>query len=189
MNRIRFAFVALMLASMMVMVGLQATNAQDSTPISVPTATSEGCDQVSGYVEARKQIAEELLDGIASVFPTVATPVIDHGDELLAAMMVMTPEQTKQLGDVYDATAEKIEKMENVPAIAQFYHEQIVALYRASAKTFHEAATTDLNTAGQKYSMELSAIATAIDTYGSSATAVCSDFADIIEIDQTQATL
>jgi hypothetical protein len=189
MNRIRFAFVALVLASMMGLLGTQATHAQDSTPISVPTATSEGCDQVSGYVEERQQIANELLDGIAAVFPTVATPVIEHGDELLAAMMVMTPEQTKQLGDVYDATAEKIEKMENVPAIAQFYHDQIVALYRASAKTFHEAATTDLTTAGQKYAMELSAIATAIDSYGAAATAVCPEFADIIEIDQTQATL
>jgi hypothetical protein len=185
MNRIRWMLVTLVLVSMMTIAGARATSAQGATPISIPTPTSAGCDQIPAYVEDREKIMNDLMTGLAAIFPDVGTPVADHGDELLGAMMAMTPEQTGKLGELYDDLADKLEKLD-APEIAQFYNEQVVALYRASAKTFEEAAATDLMTAGQKYGEQLGALALALNDYGAAAVVVCPAFADVVTIDQTQ---
>ena len=183
MYRMRWALMALVVCSLLAVVGIPAS-AQDATPISVPTPVSAGCDQIPAYAEARQKIMDEMLDGIAVIFPTVPTPIIDHGDELAIAMFAMTPEQTTSLGDLYDAIADKIEKLD-VPGIAVFYNGQLVDLYRMSAETFHEAARTDLMTAGQKYSMQIGTIGIAVSDYGQAATTVCPAFAAVTKIDQT----
>jgi hypothetical protein len=185
MNRFRWVFAAIVLVSMLWVAGTRSAVAQGATPISVPTPTSIGCDQIPTYVQDRQKIMDDLLSGIAKIFPDVATPVADHGDQLLVAMMAMTPEQTAKLGELYDELAGELEKLE-VPEIAQFYNEQVVALYRASAKTFEEAANSDLMTASQKYGEQLGAIAVAVDNYGTAAVVVCPAFADVVTIDQTQ---
>ena len=185
MHRFHWILVALVLASMLVVGKASSTSAQDATPISVPTVTVSGCDQVPAYAAARQQILDEMLDGIAAIFPTVATPIIEHGDQLLGAMMAMTPDQLGQLSAVYDETGDKIEKLD-APAIADFYNEQVVDLYRLSGRTFAEAQKSDLMTAGSMYGAQLDEIASAISTYGDDATAVCPAFADVVAIDQTR---
>jgi hypothetical protein len=185
MNRIRWAFAALVLVSMVAIAGARPTTARGATPISIPTPTSAGCDLIPVYVEQRQKIMNDLLNGIAAIFPDVATPVTDHGDQLLTAMLAMTPEQTTKLGELYEDLAGKLEKLD-VPEIAQFYNVQVVALYRTSARTFAEAAGSDLMTAGQKYGEQLGAIGAAVNDYGMAAIVVCPAFADVVKIDQTQ---
>jgi hypothetical protein len=185
MFRVRWLLAALIFGSMAAVAGLQATVAQDATPIPVPTPTSAGCDQMPAYTEARRTIQDEMFSGIEAVFPEVGTPIIEHGDELLNAMFVMTPEQEMQLSELYDSTADKIEKLDE-PEIATFYDDQVVALYRVSASAFEEAAKTDLSAAGVKYGNTLTALGEAINTYGTAATAVCPAFGDVLKIDQTQ---
>jgi hypothetical protein len=185
MFRLRWALTALVLVSMMTVAGAGPASAQGATPISVPSPTAAGCDQVPAYVEARQALMDELLRGISTIFPDVATPVIEHGDELSVAMFAMTPEQTRQLGELYDAIGGKLEKLE-VPEIAKFYNEQVAALYRLSGKTFSEAASSDLMTAGQKYGEQLGVIAVAVGDYGAAAVVVCPAFAAVMKIDQTQ---
>lgn len=188
MNRIRWVFAALVLATMVTIAGASQASAQGATPISVPTPTAAGCDQIPAYLEARQKIMDEMLTGLGVVFPTVGTPVIEHGDDLFAAMMAATPEQMQALGDLYNQIAAKIEKVKT-PEIAVFYNGQVVALYRVSGATFIEAGKTDLATAGTKYTDQLNAIAAAIDSYSTAATAVCPAFADVVTLDQTQAAI
>lgn len=185
MNRIRWVFAVLVLVSMVTIAGARSAGAQGATPISVPTPVAAGCDQIPAYVQERQKIMDDLLNRIAAIFPDVATPVADHGDQLLIAMMAMTPEQTTRLGQLYDELAGKLEKLD-VPEIARFYNEQVVALYRASARTFEEAASSDLTTAGQKYGEQLGVIAAAVNDYGVAAVAICPAFSDVVTIDQTQ---
>lgn len=185
MIRLRWVLAALVLISMMAVAGVGSASAQGATPISVPSPTAAGCEQVPAYAEARQKLMDELLSGISAIFPDVATPVTEHGDELTVAMFAMTPEQTRQLGELYDGIGEKLEKLD-VPEIAKFYNEQVAALYRLSGKTFQEAATSDLMTAGQKYGDQLGAIAVAVSDYGAAAVVVCPAFTAVVKIDQTQ---
>lgn len=177
----------LMLASLLVF-GTPGIAAQDATPIAVPTPVNSGCERIDDYLKARQAIMNEMLDGLAVVFPTVSTPVTEHGDELFGAMMVATPQQLQALGDLYIQTADKIAKIE-VPAIAKFYNEQIVQLYRVSGATFIEASKTDLSTAGNKYNAQLQAIGVAIESYSVAATALCPGFASVVTLDKTQASM
>ncbi len=185
MFRFRCLLAAFIFGAMVAVGGVQATVAQEATPIPVPTPSAAGCDQMPAYTEARQTIQDELYLGIEAIFPEVGTPVLEHGDELLNAMFVMTPEQEMKLSELYEATADKIERLD-APAIASFYDDQVVALYRVSAQAFEEAANTDLSTAGEKYGDTLGALGGAISSYGSAATAVCPAFADVVTIDQTQ---
>lgn len=185
MNRIQAVFAALLLLSMVVMAGAKSAGAQDATPISVPTPLSAGCDQIPAYAEARGKIMNDLIDGIGAIFPEVATPITDHADQLTAAMMNMTPDQYGKLAALYNATADKIEKLD-VPEIAKFYNDQLVELYRISAKTFDEAKSSDLATVGMKYGSQLGEISNAISAYGDAATVVCPAFAQVTTIDRTQ---
>ncbi len=185
MSYIRWGMTALVLAAMMTIAGIGSASAQGATPISVPSPTAAGCDQVPAYAEARQKIMDELLSGLSAIFPDVATPVLEHADQLTGAMFMMTPDQTRQLGELYDGIGQKIEKLD-APEIAKFYNEQVAALYRLSGKTFEEAATTDLMTAGQKYSEQLGAIAVAVGDYGAAAVVVCPAFTAVVKIDQTQ---
>jgi hypothetical protein len=185
MFRLRWVLVALVLMSMMTVLAGGSVSAQGATPISVPSPTAAGCEQVPAYAEERQKLMDELLSGISAIFPDVATPVTEHGDDLTIAMFAMTPEQTRQLGELYDGIAEKLEKLD-VPEIAKFYNAQVAALYRLSGKAFEEAATTDLMTAGQKYGEQLGAVAVAVGDYGAAAVVVCPAFSAVVKIDQTQ---
>jgi hypothetical protein len=185
MIRLGRALAALVLLSMALIAGIGSAGAQGATPISVPTPTAAGCGQIPAYLEERQKIMDEMLNGLGAVFPTVGTPVMEHGDDLFAAMMVATPEQYKALGELYNQTAEKIAKVKT-PDIAVFYNDQVVVLYQLSGATFIEAGTTDLNTAGTKYTDQLTALAAAIQTYSTAATAICPAFADVVTFDQTQ---
>lgn len=162
--------------------------ARGATPISVPTATADGCDQLAPYLEARQKIFDRLVGDIGAVFPTVATPIMDHGEDLFAALMAMTPEQAKALSTAYANAADAIGKVE-APPIAAFYNQQVVELYRLSAAVFDETSQSDLSTAGNKYNDPLTAVSEAIATYAASAVAVCPAFADVVSLDQTQAAL
>jgi hypothetical protein len=186
--RTRFLFLAMLMISMFSVIGSGSVSAQSPTPITIPTPTSEGCDQIGVYLDARQKIFDEMILGMEAVFPDVATPLVDHGDELVGAMMMMTADQYLALAKVYSDAADKIEKVD-APAIAKFYNDIIVETYRVSAKVFEEAAATDLNTAGVKYSAQLIALGPIIETYGTAATAICPAFADVVTLDQTQATL
>ncbi|MGC4047626.1 MAG: hypothetical protein QM758_27850 [Armatimonas sp.] len=181
----RLLLVLLSLTGVLAIVGSPTASAQGATPISVPSPATAGCDQIGAYVEARQKIMDELLADIAGVFPDVATPITEHGAELGAAMLAMTPEQTGKLAEAYRAAADKIEKLD-VPEIAAFYNDQIVVLYRTSGQAFEEAKTSDLMTAGEKYGDQLGAVANAIFTYGNAAVAICPGFADVLTVDQTQ---
>ena len=174
--------------SIFTVIGAGVVSAQSPTPITIPTPTSEGCDQIGVYLEARQTIFDEMILGMEAVFPNVATPMVEHGNELVGAMMMMTPDQYLALAKVYADAADKIEKVET-PAIAMFYNNIIVETYRVSAKVFEEAAATDLSTAGTKYSAQLIALGPIVESYGTAATAVCPAFADVVTLDQTQATL
>lgn len=185
MHRIRSLFAILIIASLALTTSAQMATAQTASPIAVPTVTSTGCDQIPAYVEARQKIMKDMLIGLEVIFPTVATPIADHGDQLVGAMMVMTAEQAGRLGKLYDITADEIARLD-VPEIARFYNQQVADLYRMSGKVFAEAETTGLATAGEKYGQQLDAIATAMGLYGASAIAVCPDFAGVTKIDQTQ---
>lgn len=185
MIRFRIALAMLMIVSAIATTGIATTRAQSATPISVPTATSAGCDQIPVYVEARQKIMDEMLLGIGIIFPTVATPIAEHGDQFLAAMMALTEKQASDLGKLYAVTADEIARLD-VPEIAKFYNDHVAELYRLSGKVFTEAEFLGMAKAGEKYGEQLGALATAIGLYGASAIAVCPVFADVTEIDQTQ---
>ncbi len=185
MERIRWLFASLMIASAMMTVGAGAVAAQTGTPITVPTATANGCDKVPAYAEMRQKIMDELIANIGMVFPGVATPITEHGDQLAVAMMIMTPEQLGRLAQLYDDTSKKIGELA-VPEIAFFYNQQVEELYRVSALAFAEAKASDLATAGQRFGAQLGALGAAIGEYGASATAVCPAFAEVVQVDQTR---
>lgn len=185
MQRIRLFLTTLMMVAVLGILHVPAVSAQSATPIAIPTVTTTGCDQVPAYAEARQQIMNELIDGIAAVFPAVPTPITEHGDVLAAAILSMNPDQTKKLAELYDEIANKIEKID-APEIAVFYDDQVVELYRLSAKTFLEIQKTDFMTAGQMYGEQLGATADAIDKYGKAAAAACPAFSQVIEVDQTK---
>jgi hypothetical protein len=176
------------MASSLLVFGARTAEAQSPTAIAIPTATAEGCDQVPAYLEARQQIMDEFLLDLESVFPQVATPVMENGDQLFVAISTMTPEQALALAKAYDTAAGKIEKVD-VPAVAGFYNQLQVDLYRLSADVFEEAATTDLTRAGQKFNDQLVAMGEAVILSGAAATGVCPAFGDVVIFDQTQATL
>ena len=127
--------------------GVQAGSAQSPTPIVVPTASADGCDQVPAYLEARQEIMNEFLADLEAVFPTVATPIMENGDQLFVAISTMTPEQATELAKAYDTAADKIEKIE-APAVASFYNTLQVDLYRLSADVFEEVGRSSLDDAG-----------------------------------------
>lgn len=185
MNRIRLLFALLTLSGVLAFAGSREVTAQDATPIPVASPTAAGCDQIGAYVEARQKIMDELIAGIAAIFPGIPTPIAEHGAELSAAMLVMTPEQTAALAEVYRDTADKIEILD-VPEFAASYNELIVILYRTSADAFAKAANTDLVTASQEFSGRLGAVATAVSTYGDAALGECPAFQDVLTVDQTQ---
>lgn len=188
MSRIRLLFAMVMMASSLLVLGGRGVEAQRPTEIVVPTATAEGCDQVPAYLEARTKIMNEFLVDLEAVFPQVATPIMEHGDQLFDAIVVMTPEQAVGLAKAYDTVADKIEKLET-PPVATFYNDLQVELYRLSADVFEEAGKTDLSTAGQKFNDQLVAIGEAVDAAGDAATGVCPAFADVVTLDKTQASL
>lgn len=171
---------------MMVALGAQSVGAQSPTPINVPSPTAEGCDQVPAYLEARQKIFDEVLTGMGAIFPDVATPITSHGDELFAAMLMMTPEQFTALAKVYEHAASEIEKIE-APAVAAYYNGLQAQLYRLSAKVFEEAATVGLTGVSAELQAELGALGEGIGTSGAAATSFCPAFADVVKLDQTQA--
>jgi hypothetical protein len=178
----------LVAVSLTITLGPELVAAQSPTAISVPSPTAEGCNQVPEYLQARQQIFDEMIVGMSSVFPNVATPIMEHGDELFAAMIAMAPEQFEALAKVYDNAAGKIEEIE-APAVAAFYNGLQVQVYRLSADVFQEAAKSGLSNAGTVYQDQLVAIGEAIGTAGEGATSVCPAFADVVELDQTQTAL
>lgn len=187
-SRIRFLFVAVLMASSLLILGVQATSAQSPTAIPIPTATAEGCDQVPAYLEARQQFMNEFLIDLGNVFPQVATPIMEHGDQLFGALMTMTSDQALGLAAAYDASADKIEKIA-APPVAAFYNDIQVKLYRLSADVFEEVSKTDLDTAQNKFENELVGIGQAVALAGAAATGVCPAFGDVVLFDQTQAAL
>ena len=188
MTKARLLLVAMLLASSLVMMGARAADAQSPTVIAIPTATAEGCDQVPDYLAARQKIMNEFLLDMESVFPEVATPIMENGDQLFGAILSMTPAQASALAMAYDSAADKIAKVES-PAVAAFYNGLQVQLYRLSADVFEEAGKSDLSTAGAKYQDQLVAMGEAVDLASAAATGVCPAFADVVVLDQTQATI
>jgi len=112
MRRLYWVLATFMMIAMVGILHAPGASAQTATPIAIPTVTTAGCDRVPAYAEARQQIMNELIDGIAAVFPAVPTPITEHGDVLAAAVMGMNPDQTGQIAELYDETASKIEKIE-----------------------------------------------------------------------------
>ncbi len=186
MKKIRFVFVMMFLASSMLMLGARATLAQSPTAIAIPTATADGCDQVPAYLESRQKIMSELLTDMEKIFPSVATPIMENGDQLFGAIMTMTPDQSVELAKAYDSVANKIEAIDP-PAVAAFYNDLQVQLYRLSADVFEEMSTSDLTTAGDMFGDQLGAMGEAVGLAGTAATGVCPAFADVVEFDKTQA--
>jgi hypothetical protein len=187
-SKIRLLFAIAMMASALLVLGARTAEAQSPTAIAIPTATAEGCDQVPAYLEARQQIMTEFLTDLESVFPQVATPIMENGADLFVALTSMTPEQANALAKAYDAAADKIEKVE-APPVATFYNDIQVQLYRLSADVFEEAAKTDLTTAGETFEAQLVAIGEAVGLAGAAATGVCPAFGDVVIFDQTQAAI
>lgn len=179
-------FVLMLMASSLLVLGTRSVDAQSPTAIAIPTATAEGCDEVPVYLEARQQIMSEFLSDLEAVFPQVATPVMQHGDELFIAMMSMTPEQATALALTYDTAADKIEKIE-APAVAAFYNTLQVDLYRLSADVFEETGASDLMAASAKFEDQLIAMGEAVGLAGAAATGVCPAFGDVVHFDQMQA--
>lgn len=186
--RFRFFFISMLLVSSLLALGARTAEAQSPTPITIPTATAEGCDQVPAYLELRKTIMNEFLIELEGVFPEVATPVIENGDQLFAAILSMTPAQSVLLANAYDTVADKIEKIE-APMVAVFYNDLQVQLYRLSADVFEEAGKSDLNTAGEKFNDQLVAMGEAVGLAGAAATGVCPAFGEVVILDQTQAAM
>ncbi len=179
MSRARWLFVMIFMASSLLAFGARAAGAQSPTAIAIPTATAEGCDQVPAYLETRQQIMDEFLVDLESVFPSVATPIMENGDQLFSAILTMTPEQAIALAQAYDAAAIKIAKVA-VPPVAEFYNELQVQLYRLSADVFEEAGRSDLLAAGAMFEDQLVAIGNAVALAGAAATGVCPAFGDVV---------
>ena len=188
MSKHRILFVMIMMVLSLLGVGARSVGAQSPTAIAIPTATAEGCDQVPAYLETRQRIMDEFLVDLESVFPEVATPIMENGDQLFGAILTMTPEQATALAQAYDVAAEKIAKVE-APPVAKFYNDLQVQLYRLSADVFEEAGTSDLTTAGAMFEDELVAMGEAVALTGAAATGVCPAFADVVLLDQTQAAM
>jgi hypothetical protein len=187
-SRIRAAFVMLMLVSSLLVLGAHASAAQSPTAIAIPTATAEGCDQVPAYLETRQLIMNEFLADLEAVFPQVATPIMENGDDLFIAITTMTSEQATALSAAYDTAADKIDKIDT-PPVAEFYNDIQVQVYRLSADVFEEVAKSDLTTAGAKFEDQLTALGEAVVLSGAAATGVCTAFGEVVIFDQTQAAL
>jgi hypothetical protein len=187
-SKVRLIFTMVMMVSSLLVLGARTTEAQSPTAIAIPTATAEGCDQVPAYLEARQQIMNEFLADMEAVFPQVATPIMENGDQLFGAIVAMTPEQATDLAKAYDTAADKIEKVA-APPVGQFYNDLQVELYRVSADVFEDAGKTDLTSAGEKFQGQLVAIGDAVVLAGAAATGVCPAFGDVVIFDQTQATI
>ena len=177
-----------LVASSLLAMGARSAVAQSPTAIAIPTATAEGCDRVPAYLEARQQIMSEFLVDLEAVFPDVATPVMENGDQLFIAISSMTAEQATELAKAYDTAADKIEQIE-APAVAKFYNQLQVDLYRLSADVFEEAGRTSLDEAGNTFNDELIAMGEAVGLAGAAATGVCPAFGDVVIFDQTQAAM
>lgn len=188
MRRVRWLFVLGLLLTSLLTLGAQVGSAQSPTPIVVPTAPLRGCEQVPVYLDARKQIMDEFLADLEAVFPTVATPIMENGDQLFVAVSTMTPEQATELAMAYDTVADKIEKIE-APAVASFYNTLQVDLYRLSADVFEEVGRTSLTEASETFNDQLVAMGEGVRLAGEAATAACPAFAEVVEFDQTQAAL
>ena len=188
MSKVRLLFAIVMIGSSLLVMGARTAEAQSPTAIAIPTATAEGCDQVPAYLEARQQIMNEFLADMEAVFPQVATPIMENGDQLFDAIVAMTPEQATAMAKAYDAAADKIEKVD-APPVAQFYNDLQVELYRVSADVFEEAGKSDLTSAGAKFQDQLVAIGDAVVLAGAAATGVCPAFGDVVIFDQTQAAI
>ncbi len=180
--------VLLVMASSLLMMGARATSAQSPTAIAIPTATAEGCEDVAAYLKERQRIMRELLVDMEAIFPQVATPIMEHGDELFVAVFSMTPDQANALAQAYDQTADKIAQIE-APPVAAFYNSLQVDLYHLSADVFKETGKTDISTAGDKFEGQLTEMGNAVLLAGAAATGVCPAFGDVVTFDQTQATL
>lgn len=188
MSRFRVVFIVMMVASSLLVLGVPTVDAQRPTEIAIPTATAEGCDRVPAYLEVRRTIMNEFLKELETVFPQVATPVMENGDQLFTAIMSMTPAQSLLLAKAYDTVADKIEKIA-APDVAVFYNGLQVQLYRLSADVFKEAGKTDLNAAGEKFNEQLVAIGEAVGLAGAAATGACPAFGEVVILDQTQAAM
>jgi hypothetical protein len=187
-SKVRLSIVMAIVASALFALGARMAEAQSPTTIAIPTATAEGCDQVPTYLEARKQILAEFLVDLEAVFPQVATPIMDNGDQLFAAITTMSPEQATGLAKAYDSVADKI-AMVDAPPVAKFYNDIQVELYRLSADVFEEMGKSDLKTATDKFEDQLVAIGEAVGLAGAAATGVCPAFGEVVIFDQTQAAL
>lgn len=159
--------------------------AQSPTAIAVPSPTSEGCDQVPAYLQQRQEIFDALIADLTAIFPDVATPITEHGPELLTAMMSMDSKQLEELAKAYDAAADKIEATD-APPVATFYNGIQVQIYRLSADLFADAATSGLAEAGARFADQLTALGEASSAAGAGATSVCPAFDKVVELDQTQ---
>ena len=188
MSKVRFVLVMVLVATSLLVLGASSATAQSPTAIVIPTATAEGCDQVPAYLEVRQQIMSEFLVDLEAVFPDVATPIIENGDQLFIAITGMTPEQATSLAKAYDTAADKIERIE-APEVAKFYNELQVQLYRLSADVFEDAGKTSLTEAGEKFNDQLVAMGEAVVLSGAAATGVCPAFGDVVIFDQTQAAM
>lgn len=188
MKPIRVLFVLLLMAAGMVSIAPRSSSAQSPTAIAIPTATAEGCDQVPAYLETRQKIMNEFLMDLERVFPQVATPVMENGDQLFDAILSMTPEQAVALSEAYISVADKIAKID-APPVADFYNDLQVQLYRVSAGVFAETSKSDLSTAGMMFNDQLTALGDAVALAGAAATGVCPAFGDVVIFDQTQASL
>jgi hypothetical protein len=187
-SKVRLLFVMAIMASTLLALGARTAEAQSPTAIAIPTATADGCDQVQTYLEARKQIRDEFLVDLESVFPQVATPMMENGDQLFAAITTMTPGQATGLAKAYDNAADKISKVD-APPVAKFYNDIQVELYRLSADVFEEMGKSDLKTARDKFEDQLVAIGEAVGLAGAAATGACPAFGEVVIFDQTQAAL
>lgn len=188
MSKFRYLLLMALLVSSLSIFELRSAGAQSPTAIAIPTATAEGCDQVPEYLEARQRIMNEFLADLEAVFPHVATPIMENGDQLFGAIMTMTPEQATALAQAYDTAATKIDEVDATP-VADFYNGLQADLYRLSAKVFEEVGKSDISTAGQKFEAELIAMGEAVGLAGAAATGVCPAFGDVVIFDQTQAAL
>src|SRR5215216_615179 len=101
--KVRFLFAMALIASSLLLLGARSAGAQSPTAISIPTATAEGCDQVPAYLAARQEIMREFLVDLERVFPQVATPIMENGDQLFVAITSMTSEQATELAKAYDS--------------------------------------------------------------------------------------
>jgi hypothetical protein len=187
-SKFRYLLLMALLVSSLSIFELRSAGAQSPTAIAIPTATAEGCDQVPEYLEARQRIMNEFLADLEAVFPQVATPIMENGDQLFGAIMTMTPEQATALAQAYDTAATKIDEVDATP-VADFYNGLQADLYRLSAKVFEEVGKSDISTAGQKFEAELIAMGEAVGLAGAAATGVCPAFGDVVIFDQTQAAL